>query len=104
MATGHNEYWPIYLSIGNIHNNLRRAHRNGLVLLGFLTIPKCKYILHRNFFKFRFSHLASREFLDNASFRKFHRQLLHSSLAKILESLKPGMTTPEVVRFPDGHF
>jgi hypothetical protein len=23
VATGHNEYWPIYLSIGNIHNNIR---------------------------------------------------------------------------------
>jgi hypothetical protein len=23
VATGHNEYWPIYLSIGNIHNNVR---------------------------------------------------------------------------------
>jgi hypothetical protein len=42
VATGHNEYWPIYLSIGNIHNNIRRAHRNGVVLLGFLAIPKCK--------------------------------------------------------------
>ena len=50
------------------------------------------------------SHLASKEFRDNARFRKFRRQLLHSSLAKILESLKTGMTTPEVVRFPDGHF
>ena len=37
-------------------------------------------------------------------FRNFRRQLFHSSLAKMLESLKPGMTTPEVVRFPDGHF
>ena len=53
---------------------------------------------------FNFSHLASREFHDNAGFRKFQCQLLHSSLAKILESLKPGMMTPEVVRFPDGHF
>jgi Plavaka transposase len=50
------------------------------------------------------SHLASHEIRDDAGFRKFRRQLLHSSLAKILESLKPGMTTPEVVRFPDGHF
>jgi len=49
-------------------------------------------------------HLASNEIRDDAGFRKFRRQLLHSSLAKILESLKPGMTTPEVVRFPDGHF
>jgi len=40
VATGHTEYWPVYLSIGNIHNNVRRAHRNGLVLLGFLAIPK----------------------------------------------------------------
>ena len=40
VATGHTEYWPVYLSIGNIHINVRRAHRNGLVLLGFLAIPK----------------------------------------------------------------
>ena len=50
------------------------------------------------------SHLAPRECRSGVAFRKFCRQLLHSSLAKILESLKPGMTTPEVVRFPDGHF
>jgi hypothetical protein len=22
IVTGHNKYWPIYLSIGNIHNNI----------------------------------------------------------------------------------
>ena len=43
VATGNNEYWPVYLSIGNIHNNVRRAHRNGVVLLGFLSIPKSIY-------------------------------------------------------------
>jgi len=42
VATGHNQYWPVYMSIGNIHNNTRRAHRNGVILLGFLAIPKCK--------------------------------------------------------------
>jgi Plavaka transposase len=62
----------------------------------------CTAIFFLNFHSF--SPLASREFRDDAGFRKFRRQLLHSSLAKILESLKPGMTTPEVVRFPDGHF
>jgi hypothetical protein len=50
------------------------------------------------------SHPATHESRNDASFRKFRRQLLHSSIAKILESLKPGMTTPEIVRFPDGHF
>jgi hypothetical protein len=50
------------------------------------------------------THLATHEFRDDASFRKFCHQLLHSSLAKILETLKVGMTTPEVVCFPDDHF
>jgi hypothetical protein len=45
IATGNNEYWPIYLSIGNIHNNTRRAHRNGVVLLGFHAIPKCNFFM-----------------------------------------------------------
>ena len=40
VGTGNNEYWPIYLSIGNIHNNVWRAHRNGVVVLGFLGILK----------------------------------------------------------------
>jgi len=40
VATGHTEYHPLYLSIGNICNSVRRAHRNGVVLVGFLAIPK----------------------------------------------------------------
>ena len=49
-------------------------------------------------------HSASNEFRNDPDFRKFRCQLLHSLLAKMLESLKAGMTVPEVVRFPDGHF
>jgi len=45
VATGHNKYWPVYLSIRNLHNNIWQAHHNGLVLLGFLAIPKSKFIL-----------------------------------------------------------
>ena len=45
VATGQNEYYPVYLSIGNIHNNVRRAHRNGVALLGFLAIPKSMFAL-----------------------------------------------------------
>ena len=40
VATGQNDYWPVYLSVGNVHNHVRRAHRNAVVLLGFLPIPK----------------------------------------------------------------
>ena len=40
VATGQNDYWPVYLSIGNVHNNVCRAHRNAVELLAFLAIPK----------------------------------------------------------------
>jgi len=42
VATGQVEYWPFYGLVGNIHNNIRRAHGDGLALIGFLAIPKSK--------------------------------------------------------------
>lgn len=47
VATGQVEYHPLYMSIGNIHNSVRRGHRGGVVPIGFLAIPKCtlKYII-----------------------------------------------------------
>ncbi|KAH8980168.1 hypothetical protein EDB86DRAFT_2765240, partial [Lactarius hatsudake] len=62
VGTGNNACWPFYLSIDNMHNNVRRAHHNGVVLLGFLAIPK-----------------SNHKFRDDVAFRKFQRQLLHSS-------------------------
>lgn len=44
VGTGNNEYYPLYLSIGNVKNNVRRAHRDALVLIAFLAIPKCMSI------------------------------------------------------------
>ena len=38
VTTGHSEYWPLYGS--NIHNNVWQAHSAGVVLIGFLAIPK----------------------------------------------------------------
>ena len=40
VATGQNEYYPLYMTIGNVHNSVRRAHRNALTLVAFLAIPK----------------------------------------------------------------
>ncbi|KAF7967364.1 hypothetical protein HWV62_34649 [Athelia sp. TMB] len=87
VATGQNDYYPLYMSIGNIHNNVRRAHRDGVVLVGFLAIPK-----------------TEKKHNNDTKYRKFRRQLFHSSLTKIMESLKQGMTTPEVLLCPDGHY
>src|SRR5258707_12532856 len=48
--------------------------------------------------------IANKQYSSNPKFRHFHRQLYHSSLAHILQSLKPGMTKPTVVCCPDRHF
>ncbi|KAH9023276.1 hypothetical protein EDB85DRAFT_2075341 [Lactarius pseudohatsudake] len=85
VATGQTDYYPLYLSIGNLHNNLRRSHRGGVALAGFLAIAQ-----------------TEKRYSDNPGFRRFRRQLFHTSLARILSSLCPGMSEPEVVRCADG--
>ncbi|KAJ7115096.1 hypothetical protein C8R43DRAFT_902897 [Mycena crocata] len=87
VATGQNEYYPLYLSNGLVYNGVRRAHRNAVTLIGFLAIPK-----------------TDRENKDSTEFRTFRRNLFHGSLRHILQSLKPAMTTPEVALFADGHY
>ncbi|KAH9919578.1 hypothetical protein B0H21DRAFT_895497 [Amylocystis lapponica] len=87
VATGHNEYYPLYLSIGNVFNNVRRAHKNALVVVGFLAIPK-----------------SERKHTNSAQFRKFRRQLFHTSLATMFQPMRDAMTVPEVTLCPDGHY
>lgn len=45
VGTGHNQYYPLYASIGNVHNHVRRAHRNAVAIVAFLAIPKGKLYL-----------------------------------------------------------
>ncbi|KAI0358655.1 hypothetical protein OH77DRAFT_1203821 [Trametes cingulata] len=87
VATGHQEFHPVYVSAGNIHNDMRRAHCEGVTPLAFLPIPK-----------------AARRFANTEEFRIFKKQLYHAALRQILEPLRHGMSTPEVIRCPDGHF
>ncbi|KAG5649624.1 hypothetical protein H0H81_002797 [Sphagnurus paluster] len=47
---------------------------------------------------------ADKKHEDDVNFRKFCRQLFHSSLAHILGSLKPWMTKVRIIRCADGHF
>ena len=86
-----------YVTMSDVHIATALCSLVSLLSLNVRVISIC--IMFANV-----SHLASHEICDDAGFHKFCCQLLHSSLAKILESLKPGMTTPEVVCFPDGHF
>jgi hypothetical protein len=73
------------------------------VLLGFLAIPKSMSHFQKQILYLNQIIIANHEHQNDADFRKF-RQLLHSSLAKILESLKPFMTEPEIVCCADGYF
>jgi hypothetical protein len=43
VATSQNEYHPLYASIGNVHNNVCRAHCNVMSLIGLLAILKSKW-------------------------------------------------------------
>ncbi|KIK22843.1 hypothetical protein PISMIDRAFT_101712 [Pisolithus microcarpus 441] len=42
VATGQTDYYPLYLSIGNMHNTVHRAHCNAIVLIKFLAMPKSR--------------------------------------------------------------
>lgn len=103
VMTGGIEYHPLYLMLPNIHNSAKRAHRNAVVPIGFMAIPKgmlpCR-------FKGTYidSSIASRKAEDTREFRTFKKQLFHSSLEMILEPLRHGMTNPVVRRYPDGHY
>ncbi|KAH9934016.1 uncharacterized protein BXZ73DRAFT_77118 [Epithele typhae] len=88
VATGNQEYHPVYMSLGNIHNTMRRAHRESVIPVAFLPIPK-----------------ALHGWEDDEEFRLFKKKLYHACLAAVLEPLRPGMEAPgHVLRCPDGHF
>ncbi|KAH7905023.1 hypothetical protein BJ138DRAFT_1138389 [Hygrophoropsis aurantiaca] len=82
VGTGSNEYYPLYISNGNVHNNVCCAHRNAVSLVGFLSKPK-----------------TDEEYKNDPQFRKFCQNLFHTSLAAIPELLHAGMTTPEITMF-----
>jgi hypothetical protein len=43
VATGHQEFHPVYMSPGNITNVARRAHGNSVLPIAFLPIPKSEF-------------------------------------------------------------
>ncbi|PBK70781.1 hypothetical protein ARMSODRAFT_987857 [Armillaria solidipes] len=87
VATGNMEYYLVYFSIGNLHNSARRGHRNGVVPIAFLAIPK-----------------SDQKYDHDLAFRLFKKKLYHQSLAAILCSLQPAMTVPVVRQCPDGFY
>ncbi|KAF5332268.1 hypothetical protein D9611_007993 [Ephemerocybe angulata] len=87
VQTGHQEYHPFYAMSGNLSNVARRGHGNGVIPLGFLPIPK-----------------TNKRQRKKKEYQTFVRQLYHACIAYIFEPLRHWMTTPDIVRCPDGHF
>ncbi|KAL0059223.1 hypothetical protein AAF712_014031 [Marasmius tenuissimus] len=87
VATGHVEYHPIYISIGNLRNCAQRGHRNGVIPVGFLAIPK-----------------ADRKYDNDPEYRVYKKQLYHASIAAIFAPTKSAMLQPVVRLCPDGHY
>ena len=107
VATGNTEYYPLYISNGNIHNSMRRGHPDGVSLLGFLSIPKGIVTINvscdSSYSNSLYCIIAERHHENDPEFRKFRRHLFHTILEAILEIFKPVMEEPEVVKCPDGH-
>ncbi|KAH9983602.1 hypothetical protein BJV74DRAFT_878857 [Russula compacta] len=91
VATGHQEYHPC-------------AHGNSVLPVAFLPIPK-SMALFSCFYIFAYQYIYSiKKHRKKANFQTFCRQMYHACLAHVFTPLKNGMTMPEVVKCPDGHF
>ena len=110
VGTGNNEYYPLYLSIGNVSNKARRSQKlNTVQLVAFLAIPKSvcyKLEVTYSIVFWHFKFAAERQYEKSDDFRRFRHQIFHSSISRILNSLKTAMimnTQKTILRCPDGH-
>ena len=46
VAAGNTAFHPAYMSCGNIHNEMRRSHREAVVPIAFLSIPKGMFLIY----------------------------------------------------------
>jgi hypothetical protein len=104
VATGSNEYYPLYLSTGNLHHHVRRAHRNAVTPIAFLAIPHGRLIIVLLSCVCNSLLPASHEHNEDPKFRKFRRQVYHSSLERIFLALLCYMTRARVTKCCDGYF
>ena len=42
VTMGQHDYYPVYLSLGNLHNTAQQSHKNGAKLIAFLAMLKSK--------------------------------------------------------------
>lgn len=104
VATGHQEYHPVYKSPGNLINTAYQGHGLGIMPVAFLPIPKGLWFLLYLMTVYWCYHLAWQKHCNKPKFLKFSWQLYHVCLAKVFQPLSAGMTTPELIQCPNGHW
>lgn len=103
VATGQNDFYPLYISAGNLRNNFCCAHKESVSLVWFLLIPKSMYTSTRLLTKLMII-IAERHHENSMEFRNFRQHIFHTLLQAILEAFRHAMEKPEVVKCADGHF
>ena len=104
VATGQQEYHPVYMSPGNLTNLAHRAQGSAFLPVAFLPIPKSMAFTVISALNLIDNSTANKKHQGKPAFKKFCRQMYHACLTQIFQPLRAGMTTPETVRCPDGHF
>jgi len=105
VATGHQEYHPVYTSPGILTNTARRGHGNAVMPVAFLPIPKSMLcLLFSISYNSTICFIASKRQRKKPEFQKFCRQLYHKCLEIVFSPLKPYMEKAKVIKCPDGHF
>jgi len=105
VATGHQEYHPVYVSPGNISNVARRSHGDGVLPVAFLPIAKCLLSIQCQGHSESLTQFpGSKRQRKKQAFKTFQRQLYHACLELVFSPLKPYMEEPTIVKCPDGHF
>lgn len=88
VATGQNDYYPLYASIGNVHNNVCRAHHNVVAIIAFLAIPRCEFSIDsesKMFSDIRIEFAADKHYQNKCSVLKSQAAVISYKLINNLE-------------------
>ena len=104
VMTGNVKYYPLYMSIRNLHNDIRHVHRGGVAAIGFLAIPTCESSVMSIGMYVNLLHFTGEKKDEKTKdFHEYKDKIFHRSMAHTLRSLKQYMTEPIVLLCADGH-
>jgi hypothetical protein len=89
VATGHQEYHPVYMSPGILTNVARRAHGNALLPVAFLPIPKSECFLYFFIYSEHPSITASKRQRKTPLYKNFVVNFTMPAYTKFLSPLRP---------------